>query len=196
MPATEGFDELDDKLGMLADMADIIEKDVAPGITEAMRDYAVDMVTKIWGAVDTGALRNSIESSSQFVMKDGDAAVEMGISATSDHINYIEFGTGIHGSATYTDVEGGTHTAEGVSFKPIERWYQHNPEYQGDFGKNNDPRRALYDGFSVGASADTVEEWIPRYSQHPRPIMRPALYDNIPVFEDMIAGKLGGIFDD
>ena len=193
---TDGFDELDAKLEALANIADVIEHDVAPKVNEVMRNYAIEMVTRVRGAVNTGALSNSIQGVSQIVIREDDTTVEMGISATSDHLNYVEFGTGIHGSATYTDVEGESHTAEGVTFQPKAMWYQHNPEYQGDFGKNNDPRKAVSDGFSVGAAADSYEEWIPRYSQHPRPIMRPALYDNIGVIEDIMSEAIGEVFDD
>jgi len=193
---TDGFDELDAKLEALANIADVIEHDVAPKVNEVMRNYAIEMVTRVRGAASTGALRNSIQGVNQIVIREDDTTVEMGISATSDHLNYVEFGTGIHGSATYTDVEGGTHTAEGVTFKPKAMWYQHNPEYQGDFGKNNDPRKTISFGGKESEENPLYREWIPRYSQHPRPIMRPALYDNIGVIEDIMSEAIGEVFDD
>lgn len=182
MADTEGFKDLDDKLAYLIGISDKIEQEIAPAINNIMRDYAVQMCTNVWSAVDTGALRNSIQGATQFVMREDDVTVEMGITATSDHLKYVEFGTGIHGSAEYTSpATGETHTSEGVTFKDKAKWYQHNPDYHGDFRKNNDP--------------NGVEEWIPRYSQHPRPIMRPALYDNVEVIKDVLQGACTEVFE-
>ncbi len=164
----DDFESLDEKLSRLEAMADTIEKDIAPQVCNRMRNTAVGMVTRVWGAVDTGALRNSIQGVQQIVMREDDVTVEMGITATSDHLRYVEFGTGSKGSNVYTSPQTGeSYTAEGVTFQSQKtHWFQHNPDYKGEFGKNNDP--------------NGIKEWIPRFAQTPRPIMRPALYDNIP----------------
>jgi HK97 gp10 family phage protein len=184
----DGFDSLDEKLKELAMIADVVETDAAPRITNLMRNTAVDLLTKLWGAVDTGALRNSVEGSVDIVMRETDARIDIGITASSDHLKYVEFGTGNKGSAVFTAKETGeTYVSEGVTFKPKDRWFQHNPDYQGEFGKNNDPRK----GFQVDAG---VEEWIPRFAQAPRPFMRPALYENIPEVKNILEETVGRVF--
>lgn len=172
------LEELDAKLERLEQMADVIEKELAPQICNEMRNTAIAMVTNVWSAVDTGALRNSIEGVQQLVIRDDDATVEMGITATSDHLRYVEFGTGSRGSNIYdSPTTGQSYVAEGVTFQTEKSmWFQHNPDYEGDFGQNNDP--------------NGVNEWIPRYAQHPRPIMRPALYDNLPFFKELIESAM------
>ena len=174
----DDWTSLDAKLERLAAMADVIEEELAPQICNLMRNTAIAMVTNVWGAVDTGALRNSIEGVQQLILREDDATVEMGITATSDHLRYVEFGTGAKGSATYTSpTTGESYTAEGVTFQADKAmWFQHNPDYQGVFGENNDP--------------NGVNEWIPRFAQHPRPIMRPALYDNLPYVRDMMESAM------
>jgi len=182
MTDADGFDSVDEKLAYLVNIADTIEKDIAPAINNIMRDYAVQMVTNVWGAVDTGALRNSIQGAVQFVMREDDTTVEMGITATSDHLKYIEFGTGANGDATYTSpVTGESFTAEGVTFQEDKAfWFQHNPDYKGEFRKGNDP--------------NGVPEWIMRFAQHPRPIMRPALYDNVEIIKEVLEGGITEVF--
>lgn len=171
------FETVETKLARLEDIADVIEKDVAPKVCNRMRNTAVGMVTRVWSAVDTGALRNSIEGASEVIIREDDVTVEFGITSSSDHLRYVEFGTGSKGSNVYDSPAGGSYTAEGVTFQEdLDMWFQHNPDYNGDFGKNNDP--------------SGVREWIPRFAQTPRPIMRPALYDNIPWIKDQLKKKL------
>jgi len=173
------FEELDAKLARLAKVADRVEKKVAPEICNEMRNVAVAMIT-YQQAVDTGALRSSVEGASDIILREDDVTVSMGITTRMDYAKYIEFGTGTKGSADYTSpVTGETYTAEGVTFSPKSRWYQHNPKYNGDFGKDNDP---------------SAREWIPRFAQHPRQFMRPALYDNIPRAKEILADVLGEDF--
>lgn len=175
------FDELDDKLERLVNIADKIEKKVAPQICNEMRNVAVAMIS-YQGAVDTGALRSSVQGASDIILREDDVTVSMGISTRMEYAKYIEFGTGTAGSAEYSSpVTGETYAADGVTFSPKSRWYQHNPKYNGEFGKNNDP--------------SGVGEWIPRYAQHPRPFMRPALYDNIPRAKEILTGALKEEFD-
>ena len=193
---TDDWDRLDQKLAQLEGMADVIEDTAAPQICEVMRSYALDRLdAQVYDANSnpvTGNLRNSVETSEDIIVREGRTSVVMGIQTSADYAKYIEFGTGVKGSAEYAG-----HVSEGVTFKPIERWWQHNPEYQGEFGKNNDPRRMAVKGFQVDANADTsrYNEWIPRFSQHPRPFMRPALYDNVGLFADIIAGEITGVFE-
>jgi hypothetical protein len=197
---TEGFDELDAKLERLAGIVDIIEEDVAPEVVNHMRNTAIAMVRDVWSAIDTGALMNSITGSAQIIVRPDDVTVEMGITSSSDHLRYVEFGTGAKGSAEYTSPETGeTYASEGVSFQSEKAmWFQHNPDYQGVFGKNNDPRHLAAlearEGFGVDRITTGFEEWIPRYAQTPRPIMRPALYDNLPYVEDLIIEKVKEAF--
>lgn len=195
---TDDFDQLDKKLAMFEEMADTIEESVAPQICEIMRSYALDrLAEKVYDGNSnpvTGNLQNSVETAGDIVIREGQTTVRMGIQTSADYAKYIEFGTGIHGSNDYNG-----HISEGVTFKNKERWFQHNPDYQGEFGKNNDPRHleALRrrQGFGTDDIITGYEEWIPRYSQHPRPFMRPALYDNVELFKDIIKGELTGVFE-
>lgn len=187
---TDDFDQLDKKLAMFEEMADTIEESVAPQICEIMRNYALDrLAEKVYDGNSnpvTGNLQNSVETAGDIVIREGQTTVRMGIQTSADYAKYIEFGTGIHGSNDYNG-----HISEGVTFKNKEKWYQYNPDYQGDPGKNNDPRNVE----AFGETLITVPEFIVRYSQHPRPFMRPALYDNVELFKDIIKGELTGVFE-
>lgn len=170
------FSELDDKLERLIGISDRIEKEVAPQVTQHMRNTAVAMIDR-HHAVDTGALKGSVMGASDILIREDDVTVTMGIQTRMEYAKYIEFGTGNKGSAQYdSPMTGESHTSDGVVFKPIDRWWQHNPDYHGEFKMNNDP--------------NGVEEWIPRFAQHPRPFMRPALYDNVPWFEKKLKDAL------
>jgi len=169
------FDELDQKLLDLIHVSDKIEQKVAPEITNIMRNTAVAMID-YHQAVDTGALRNSVQGAADIIIREDEATVSMGIVTRMEYAKFIEFGTGANGSAEYESVTGESYTSD-VSFQTEkQRWYQHNPEYAGEPGRNNDPNGRI--------------EFIPRYAQHPRPFMRPALYDNVPVFEDRLKAVL------
>jgi len=176
---TDDWNELDSKLSDLENMADIIEDSVAPQICEVMRNYALDRLNeKVYDRNSrrtTGNLMNSIISAQDIIIREGETSVSMGIASSADYAKYIEFGTGIKGSADYNG-----HTSEGVTFSPKARWFQHNPDYNGDFGKDNDPEHP---------------EWIMRFAQHPRPFMRPALYDNEGIFKDILKENLTEVFD-
>ena len=176
---TDDWDRLDEKLSMLEGMSDIIEESVAPQICEIMRNYAVGRLDAVVYDSNpnpvTGNLRNSVETSEDIIIREGKTSVIMGIQTSADYAKYIEFGTGTKGSADYNG-----HTSEGVTFSSKDRWFQHNPDYNGDFGENNDPEH---------------REWIMRFAQNPRPFMRPALYDNVGLFADVISGEIKGVFD-
>jgi len=176
----DDWDRLDQKLASLDGMADIIEQSAAPQICEVMRNYAVDRLDeKVYDGnarAVTGNLRNSVETAEDIIVRASGTSVVMGIQTSAHYAKYIEFGTGVKGSADYNG-----HTSEGVTFSPKAMWFQHNPEYKGEFGEDNDPSGEA--------------EWIRRYAQHPRPFMRPALYDNVGLFADIIAGEIAGVFE-
>ena len=176
---SDDWDRLDEKLASLEDIADTIEESVAPQICEIMRNYALSRLDeKVYDNNSnpvTGNLRNSVETSQDIIIREGRSSVIMGIESSAEYAKYIEFGTGVKGSAEYDG-----HTSEGVTFSPKAFWFQHNPDYKGEFGENNDPSGA--------------REWIKRYAQHPRPFMRPALYDNVGLFADIIAENVKEVF--
>ena len=186
---TDDFDKLDSKLARFEQLADHIETMVAPQICEVMRTYALDRLDeKVYDNNPnpvTGNLRNSVETAEDIIIREGQTTVRMGIESSAEYAKYIEFGTGVKGSNEYNG-----HISEGVTFSPKEKWYQYNPDYQGDPGKNNDPRNVEAFGEKM-----TIPEFIVRYSQHPRPFMRPALYDNVDVFKDILAGELTEVFE-
>lgn len=175
---SDDWERLDRKLASLDGMADIIEQSAAPQICEVMRNYALDRLDeKVYDGNSnrvTGNLRNSVETASDIIVRSGGTTVTMGIETSAHYAKYVEFGTGVKGSADYDG-----HVSEGVVFSPKAMWFQHNPEYRGEFGQDNDPEN---------------EEWIRRFAQHPRPFMRPALYDNVGLFADIIAGEIAGVF--
>jgi len=188
------FDELDQKLLGLIHVSDRIEKEVAPEIRNQMRNTAVAMID-YHHAIDTGALRNSITGASDILIREDDLTLLIGIQTRMEYAKYVEYGTGNKGSAEYDSPETGeSYSSDGVTFKPLDKWFQPNPDYRGDPGKNNDPRRMALKGFSVGAVNNTYEEYILRFAQHPRPFMRPALYDNVPFFKDLLEEKLSEDF--
>lgn len=150
---TDDWDKLDDKLAQLEGMADTIEFDVAPQICEVMRAYAVKKITR-QGAVDTGYLRNTVDTAEDIVVRNGETVVTMGIDCTAEYGLFIEYGTGPFGDPEIP------HTTK-------EKWVYPTPDGE----------------FRVG------------YPQHSRPFMRPALYDNVALYKDMIAGAITEVFD-
>lgn len=149
----DDFKGLDQKLAVLEGIADIIQSDAAPQICEVMRAYAVKKITR-QGAVDTGALRNSVETAEDIIVRDTDTTVTMGIECTSEYGIFIEYGTGVKGdpAVPHTDKQS---------------WVYRSPD--GKFHR--------------------------AYPQHPRPFMRPALYDNTNVFKRIIEGEITEVFE-
>ena len=189
------FSELDEKLQRLARVSERIEEEGLTGkITNQMRNTAVAMIN-LHHAVDTGALRSSVEGASDIIVREDDVTLNIGIQTRMEYAKYIEFGTGIKGSAEFSSaLTGQNYVSDGVTFKDKAFWYQRNPDYQGEPGKNNDPRRIAMQGFSVGAAANQYNEYIKRYAQPPRPFMRPALYDNVPYFKKLLKETLSEDF--
>lgn len=93
----EGAEELQTKLHSLMRLTDAIEMDAGPAICEIMRRTASAKLSAS-KAVDTGELRDSVESrSSEFVHRTGEHTVEMGIETSAPHAIFIEYGTGSAG---------------------------------------------------------------------------------------------------
>lgn len=174
---TDDWDSLDDKLGRFEDMADLIESERAGMVCEVMRTVAVNLITD-QHAVDTGRLRASVGAdNNEIIVRGSKTSVTMGIDCPVEYGIFIEYGTGPKGDPAIP------HTSK-------EKWYQHNPDYQGEPGKNNDPRNVEAFGQTF-----TIPEFIVRYAQHPRPFMRPALYNNIDVYKDILEGVVTEVFE-
>ncbi len=185
MTSDADFQRIDKKLEKLTKMADRIEEDVAPAICEAMRMYAVERIEAL-GAVDTGRLKNSVETAEDIIIREDDVTVAMGIETSVEYAKYIEFGTGSKGSNEWKG-----HVSEGVTFTSKEKWVTYNPDYQGDPGKNNDPRNN-----EVFGEEFVIPEFITRYPQEARPFLRPALYDNTELWKDLISGEIQELWDE
>lgn len=150
---TDDWNGLDDTLDDFERMADRIEQEAAPQICEVMRAYAVKKITR-QGAVDTGNLRNSVESAQDIIIRNGETSVTMGIDCTAEYGLFIEYGTGQLGDPEIP------HTSR-------EKWVYQRPDGE----------------FRTG------------YPQHPRPFMRPALYDNVELFKDILQGTITEVFE-
>ena len=150
----QGFDNL-------SHIMDVIEGDAAPQICEVMRAYAVKKITTL-RAVDTGALRNSVGTAEDIIVRNGQASVSIGIETAQSYAKFIEFGTGILGDPEVEHVQK-------------EKWVAPNPKYSGPEG--DEPR------------------FIMRYAQHPRPFMRPALYDNRKTFQRIIKRTIKEVYE-
>lgn len=166
--AVKNGDDLGKKLTSLVDIADYIEDEVAGQICEAMRNTAVNKITD-QGAVDTGALRQSIITAQDIIEREGEDVVSAGIKTDIPYAIFIEYGTGPKGDPAIP------HTSKRI-------WFQQNPDYD-----------ALY---PEGDPQGRDKAWIPRYPQKPRPFMRPALYDNTKVFKALISGAVTNIFEE
>ena len=127
----EGLDELDSKLESLMQIADAIEDVAAPQICEVMRRSASQSLTDN-GAVDTGRLRDSVESqSSGFVDRKGESVVEIGIATDVPYAQFIEYGTGPRGDPAvphttkmawvYRGDDGELHLAKSQEARPFMR---------------------------------------------------------------------------
>lgn len=159
----KGYDGIRSQFRSLYDLADRIEIDAAPQICQLMRETAVTKLTQS-GAVDTGNLRNSIETREcEFVMRKGESIVECGISTNVHYAPFIEYGTGPLGDPAVP------HTNKRI-------WFQYNPSYNPLFG--------------AGDAEHRDQMFIPRFPQRPRPFMRPALYDNVDAFKAILAGTV------
>lgn len=161
MNAESNATELAATFDALADSMDAIERDAAPQICEVMRAYAVKKITQ-QRAVDTGALRNSIATAEDIIVRNGAAEVSIGIETAQSYAKYIEFGTGVKGDPEVPHVQK-------------EKWAAPNPKYDGPGG--SEPK------------------FIMRYAQHPRPFMRPALYDNRRLYKRIISGSIKEVFE-
>lgn len=94
MTGFEGYEAVNRKLQALADIADHIEDEYAGAICETMRKTAVRRLTDL-EAVDTGFLRNSVETvDADFVERVDETTVSTGIRTTVPYAMFIEYGTG------------------------------------------------------------------------------------------------------
>lgn len=144
-------DELEAKLERLAHLADEVEHGASGPICELMRRTAAQRLTE-QGAVDTGNLRNSVETvSSEFVVRRSDTVVEMGIQTGVEYAKYIEYGTGPLGDPAVQ------HTSRMT-------WAYYDEEGELRIGKSQPPRPfmrpALYENKkAIGAIiAGTIKE--------------------------------------
>ena len=152
---TDDFQRLDDKFARMQRAADLIESQAAHSICEIMRAYAVTKIT-MQGAVDTGNLRNSVQTTEDIIVRDTDTQVSIGIECTTDYGLFIEFGTGIKGDPAIPHVDKSA-------------WYAPDPDEPGEF--------------------------ILRFAQHPRPFMRPALYDPVETYKGIMEGAITEVFE-
>ena len=89
-----GADDISRRLRALADISDTIESETAGEICETMRNTAVRRLTDL-EAVDTGFLRNSVETvDADFVERVDETTVSTGIRTTVPYAMFIEYGTG------------------------------------------------------------------------------------------------------
>lgn len=94
----EGADDLKRTLRSVADLSSLIGDECAGKIQETMRNTAVERLTAS-KAVDTGLLRNSIDTDdgyNRFVEKNADT-VSVGIRTDVSYALFIEYGTGPRG---------------------------------------------------------------------------------------------------
>ncbi len=105
----EGADRISAKLEALADISTLIERDCADKIQETMRRAAVQNLDK-HNAVDTGALRNSVETmDSGFAERESMDVVSIGIKTDVHYALPIEYGSGSRGEM---DAPGKKSTAD------------------------------------------------------------------------------------
>mgnify|MGYP002626907127 CR=1 FL=1 len=161
MRATSNAEDVSQTFDALSDIMDGIETKAAHEICEVMRAYAVKKITQ-QRAVDTGALRNSVSTAEDIIIRDGQTSISIGIETAQSYAKYIEYGTGILGDPEVSHVQK-------------DKWVAPNPKYDGPDGK--EPR------------------FIMRFAQHPRPFMRPALYDNRKVFMRIIKREIKEVFE-
>lgn len=137
MTGFEGYEGLSKKLETLSKMADIVERDLAPELSNVMRVTAVRRLSQPSGlknkpAVDTGTLRNSIQSkSAEFVLRTSDTSVECGIETAVEYAPFIEYGTGPLGDPevahtqkmtwAYMGADGKIHIARSQPARPFMR---------------------------------------------------------------------------
>lgn len=94
MTGFEGYEGLSKKLETLSKMADIVERDIGPQISNVMRETAVTEIRR-QDIYDTGRLMNSIESKgSEFVLRTSETTVECGIQTSVEYAPFQEYGTG------------------------------------------------------------------------------------------------------
>lgn len=154
-----GWSGIRSQFRALYDLADRVELDACPAICQIMRETAVTKLTQ-QGAVDTGNLRNSVESREcEFIMRQGESIIECGIRTNVHYAPFIEYGTGPLGDPAVP------HTTKNI-------WFQYNPDYNPVYGSGDAYHRDM--------------QWIPRFPQRPRPFMRPALYDNTELFKAIL----------
>lgn len=93
----EGADRISAKLEALADISALIERDCADKIQETMRRTAVYKL-QAQDAVDTGALRDSVETkASGFIERESKDVVSIGIKTDVPYALPIEYGSGSKG---------------------------------------------------------------------------------------------------
>lgn len=125
------FDEVADRMDdRLKDIMDLVESDAGPQICEVMRAYAVRKITQ-QRAVDTGALRNSVSTAQDIIIRNGELSVTVGIECSSDYGLFIEYGTGPKGDPAiphtskekwvYQDAKGQFKTAHSQNPRPFMR---------------------------------------------------------------------------
>jgi len=154
-------DEVAQSFESLSHVMDSIEADAGPQICEVMRAYAVLKITR-QKAVDTGALRNSVQTAEDIIVRNGEASVSIGIETAQSYAKFIEFGTGILGDPEVEHVQK-------------DRWVAPNPKY--------------------GGEGSEEPKFVMRFAQHPRPFMRPALYDNRKTFLKIIKGTIKEVYE-
>lgn len=137
MTGFEGYEGLSKKLETLSKMADIVERDLAPELSNVMRVTAVRRLSQPSGlknkpAVDTGTLRNSIQSKgAEFVLRTSETTVECGIQTAVEYAPFIEYGTGPLGDPevahtskmawAYMGADGKIHFARSQPARPFMR---------------------------------------------------------------------------
>lgn len=138
----EGTAELETRFEALMQIADDIEDDAAPQICTVMRRSAVQKLQSQL-AVDTGRLRDSVDSQScEFIDRKGEDVVEMGIATDVPYAQFIEYGTGPLGDPAvphtqrmnwvYMGDDGEFHVAKSQEARPFMRpaLYDNRKEFQ------------------------------------------------------------------
>lgn len=89
-----GAEAISRRLRAVADIADHIETEYSGAICETMRRTADERLRDL-GAIDTGALLNSVKTTdAEYVERVDETTVSMGISTTVPYAMFIEYGTG------------------------------------------------------------------------------------------------------
>lgn len=131
MTGFEGYEGLSKKLETFSKMADIVERDLGPSISEYMRLVAVDLITG-QDAVHHGRLRDSLTTKdAEFVLRTSETTVECGIETAVTYAPFIEYGTGPAGdpevphtnktSWVYRTEDGKFYTAYPQKARPFMR---------------------------------------------------------------------------